>query len=286
MLNGETKLMGLIGENISFSLSPHIHNYAATQLSVNIAYLAFNLKHENLAPFLDLMWEIGALGFNVTMPHKEAVAKLIDSDKLNSINTIYRSEKGWQAASTDGIGFERSLHVVGYDGLDDFENIIIMGNGGAAFALLSHLQERSSSLSKLKNICLLRRNSSKDAAFIKICNQFDIGPVILDFEPRTLECIDFGTATTLFIQASSAPQRGDDLARFAEVLPHFTGAYVDLTYGKPLPLLKKAKALGIPAMDGRPMLIEQARASQEIWWGKTISYEEIRDSFTNASFGP
>jgi shikimate 5-dehydrogenase len=55
----------------------------------------------------------------------------------------------------------------------------------------------------------------------------------------------------------------------------FRGVFVDLVYGQPSALLKVATEKGIPSQDGLPMLIEQARASQQYWWGTSVPYSEI-----------
>lgn len=101
--HAQKRLFGLLGSGISHSLSPLIHNYAARKLQQEAVYVLFDSATKKFPDqqFFKAMWDFGVLGFNVTLPFKEAAAKYFGSPGLNSVNTIYRGDGTWKAKSTD-----------------------------------------------------------------------------------------------------------------------------------------------------------------------------------------
>lgn len=255
VIGGETKLMGVLGENIAYTRSPAMHNRAAAALGIDIAYLPLAMPAAKVASFLDAAWSMGAVGFNVTTPHKGLVASLVPTSGLTSVNTLYRGDSGWLAASTDGEGFARGLGRLGRE-LSSFSRLVILGAGGAAGAIQEYV---ASNVGAAPEIVVLSRSSAKTP---------------LTVTALTEQLRDRG-ADTLLIQATSAPQRGDDLAALVPALERFKGVVADLVYGKPSALYFAAIARNLTAQDGEAMLIEQARLSQMLWWGKSASYEEM-----------
>ena len=69
------------------------------------------------------------------------------------------------------------------------------------------------------------------------------------------------------IQAASAPANGSDMREFIAPFASFVGIFADLIYDHPSALYFDALNRGLKCQDGLAMLIEQARLSQEIWWG-------------------
>src|SRR5262245_13575334 len=95
-ISASTKLVGLLGHQISHSLSPLIHNTTAQWLGIDACYLALDSKDRRFpnADFFRQMWDFGAVGFNVTTPFKEDAARLFGGGA--SINTIYRGDDAWK----------------------------------------------------------------------------------------------------------------------------------------------------------------------------------------------
>ena len=275
-IDGSTCVFGLIGKNISHTLSPLIHNSAARLLHKNAVYLPFDVPATALPHLLSVLWDMGALGFNVTTPHKEAVASLITNHPhISSMNTGYRGDVGWLAASTDGIGFARAIEHAGFN-LSDFTDYVFLGNGGAVLALVAYLFAKPE-LWPHRTIHIIRRTTKKDDLFRDITPKPMSDSIIAfhPFEPNRLCSILTGQGRFLVVQGTSAPLRGDPLAPFAIAMPRFDGLVFDLVYGTPSALISRADALSIAHLDGLPMLIEQARSSQELWWGESASYVEL-----------
>ena len=64
---------------------------------------------------------------------------------------------------------------------------------------------------------------------------------------------------------------------FCNAFGAFDGIFMDLVYGKPSAIFQSLKQKGKICQDGLPMLIEQARKSQELWWGEAAPFKEIFD---------
>lgn len=271
-IDGQTKMLGLIGHGIGHSLSPKIHNYTASALGLNCVYVPIDVAPEGLEQVLGALDSIGAVGFNVTVPHKVAVGQLVTGAPV-SVNTLYRgseSAAGWQAASTDGEGFCAGLAHLGRE-VASFRKLVLLGSGGAVQALVGHF---SASGVTFEEVTVLRRSERHDAAIEAVAGTWPVAfrPLVADELAAVVAGSD---EDTLMVQGTSAPLRGDDLSHLLVGFDRFRGTFVDLVYGTPSALLAQARGMGLPCQDGVPMLVEQARASQMLWWGKAAGYEEL-----------
>ena len=77
-ITGKTILTGLIGSPVAHSISPQMHNEAFRQLGLDYVYLAFDLAGSDLGTAVRGLRDIGAKGFNVTMPYKVHVLEYMD----------------------------------------------------------------------------------------------------------------------------------------------------------------------------------------------------------------
>ena len=268
-IDGETQLYGLIGSNIGYTKSPLMHNRAAQILGINAVYLPLQMDASKVLDFLETSFHMNFGGFNVTQPHKAIAAKSLPSSKLKSVNTISRTDKGWTATSTDGVGFVSGFKRVGRE-FSSFEHVVFIGAGGAVTAVLEHLAQNKPEMPK---ISVLRRSADKDLELKNIIGK-KISFADLSVENLTEELNGKGS-DTLLVQASSAPLHGDDLSEYIPSLKNFTGVVCDMIYSNPSKLYYAALNQDLVALDGEAMLIEQARASQKIWWGKSASYEDM-----------
>src|SRR2546429_1329010 len=100
----------LIGDPVAHSLSPAMHNAAFAALGLPHRYEAHEVKAEQLAATLERMRQEDVLGANVTIPHKEAVLRLVarvsdEARRIGAVNTITRHGGLLPADNTDGYGF-------------------------------------------------------------------------------------------------------------------------------------------------------------------------------------
>ena len=278
--SAETKLFGLLGHGASFSLSPVLHNYAAQALNKDLAYHYFDLAADDVANFLDIFWKIGGIGLNITMPHKNHVAHLVDSNGAESVNTLVRSDTGWKGYSTDGEGFLNGLARDGVK-ISDFDVVILLGSGGAAQAILNSIAIATAS--RPPTVIAHRRGKEQDQRLLRAFSVHE--SQILTLRSLSPEYVTDTLRQTknsrrLLIQATSAPKNGDSLISYRSILNEMTrdDFLVDLIYDQPSDLYFSAVARDLRCQDGLPMLIEQARLSQKLWWGVAASHNELRDA--------
>lgn len=271
-IDGKTRILGVLGRDIDFTLSPTIHNFSARRLHINSICVPLMLDVPGvLADTLRFLQASNFIGLSVTTPYKQEVARLLQS-KDPSVNLVYRADDGkLQAVSTDGAGFWHGLSRI-TGNRKSVAEVIILGNGGVCAALLHYFRQKKLPVEK---IFILRRDASRDQKLADINASF-CQLSFHDFTPQNLgQITETNSNRQLLIQATSAPQYDDNLKRFCPALIGFSGMFVDLIYDRPSALYREAKARGIPCQDGLPMLIEQALLGQKMWWGKHASYTEV-----------
>lgn len=151
-INAETKVFGVIGDPVSHSHSPLIHNAAFAERGINAVYLPFRVPRGELQQFLTSLRNIPVSGYSVTLPHKEAAAKLAqDKDEsvtaMGAANTLIATETDYRAVNTDAQAALDSLQAhlpAGPDGKPvplASRNVLIVGAGGVARAIAFALKK-------------------------------------------------------------------------------------------------------------------------------------------------
>ena len=130
MISGETRLVGLLGDPVSGSLSPLMQNAAFAARGLDWVYVPLQVKAAQLEDALRGLVALGFAGANVTTPHKVAAARLAETD-LPSVNTL---------VVRDGCVHGRTTDAAVLDWLD-FERAVIVGEGGAAVAFAHALPD-------------------------------------------------------------------------------------------------------------------------------------------------
>ena len=130
MISGETRLVGLLGDPVSQSLSPLIQNAAFAARGLDWAYVPLSVASESLAEAVRGLVALGFVGANVTTPHKLAVAKLVDTDEP-SVNTLVVRDGRLVGSSTDTAILAEL----------EFRRAAILGDGGSAAAFAAALPD-------------------------------------------------------------------------------------------------------------------------------------------------
>jgi shikimate dehydrogenase len=130
MMSGETRLVGLLGDPVSQSLSPLMQNAAFAARGLDWAYVPLPVTSERLDDAVRGLVALGFAGANVTTPHKLAVAKFVETSAL-SVNTLDVRDDTVLGFSTDA-SILREL---------EFQRAAIVGDGGAAVAFAEALPD-------------------------------------------------------------------------------------------------------------------------------------------------
>lgn len=266
-INGNTILHGIMGNPVSHSLSPAMHNSAFAALGLNSAYVPFPVT--DVAGALIGFKALGVRGVSVTIPHKQAVIPLLDhidpvAKKIGAVNTLLILDNAITGSNTDWIGANRALEEkISLAG----RKVLVLGAGGSARAIGFGLLEAGA------EIQLASRTPSSGKALA-----------------ATLGCpwhpfpeLD-NLAADILINATSVGMNPDAEATLVpkELLPRFP-VVMDIVYA-PLEtrLLREAKEAGCRVVNGTAMLLYQGVAQFELWTGKQAPVNVMRQSLLDA----
>ena len=140
VINGSTKIYGIIGDPVAHSLSPLMQNRAFAACGLDCCYVPFRVDAAGLPAAVAAVRALGLGGVNVTIPHKERVVAYLDevdrsAAMIGAVNTIVNRDGRLIGYNTDGAGWLASLHEGGFD--PGGRRVVLLGAGGAARAVSS-----------------------------------------------------------------------------------------------------------------------------------------------------
>lgn len=259
MINGKTRLAGVMGWPVSHSLSPVIHNAWFRQTGINGVYVPFPVKPEELEQAVRGMAAMGVAGVNLTIPHKEWVLPLCDevdeaAKRIGAVNTVLFKEGKMHGFNTDAYGFWQNLeerarfvrkHVA-----------LVLGAGGAARAVVAALDAAG-----FGTIYVMNRTFAKAEQFKTLSPK--VVPLEWNANPAQMKEVD------LLVNTTSLGMKGEaSLEIDLSPLPSYA-VVTDIVY-TPLitPLLAQAQERGFQVVDGLGMLLYQAQKAFHIWFGQ------------------
>jgi shikimate dehydrogenase len=251
----------VIGHPIAHSRSPLIHNHWLEVYGIEGNYEPIDVTPGELGRFFERLRTGEFVGGNVTIPHKEAVFALCDerdplAEEIGAVNTLVVGDGAVIGSNTDYLGFLGNLdqQVPGWS--DGLSEVIVLGAGGAARAILVALKSRD-----IPTIHLLNRTAKKADDLALDLGGPIRGGSLGDFAARA-------PSAGLVVNTSAVGMKGtrfDNLDLGA--LPD-TALVTDIVY-IPLvtPLLADAAKRGLRTVDGLGMLLHQAVPGFEAWFG-------------------
>lgn len=250
----------VIGNPVSHSKSPQIHQAFANQTNQILHYQARLVDVEGFVPFLELFQQQGGKGLNVTLPFKGDAWRFTDETtprarKAESVNTIWFSEDGTRHGdTTDGCGLVRDL----LNNNINLKNkrLLVLGAGGAVRGILVDLIE-----ARPTEITIVNRTFSRAEALVQ---QFSEFPNLITMPMEKLS----GNQYDIVINGTSASLKGELLPLPEDILEPGASCY-DMAYSKSdTVFIQWANQHGAAiALDGIGMLVEQAAESFHIWRG-------------------
>jgi shikimate dehydrogenase len=278
------KILGLIGRNVGYSWSPLIHNTAFSALGLSYYYTIFDIAEPGLiGDALKGCRALGLSGFNVTIPYKKTVVPFLDelapeAQAVQAVNTIVHQNGKLTGHNTDIEGFAAPLlpfaeRIAGTP-------VCIFGSGGAAMAAI----EAFRLFFRPAGIMLFVREPEK------------AGAILSGYEHRgivttgTLNDIETAEGSRLFRECSvvvnATPvgtgcrhrHSADSIVPLDRDLMHHGQIVYDMVYNPiDTPLLGAAEQAGAKTISGIEMLIGQAARSFQIWTGRTMPVETVRN---------
>jgi shikimate dehydrogenase len=254
-INASTKLYGLVGMEISYSLSPAIHNYVFDLLEDNSVYLAFSISEDRFEVAFKGLLEVSS-GLNVTIPYKEKVIKYLRkldpiAERVGAVNTIYMN-RGY---NTDYLAIKQLVResVGGIDGM----KCLVAGAGGAAKASSYALGDLGC------DIYIMNRTRARAEDLMNRLRSSGYKADITDGCINSYDILLNATPDSTYIPGSCLKGL----------------LVIDLVY-RPIktPLIRAAIEKGIAFIDGLEILVRQALLAQSIWHNRDLTHleEEVR----------
>ncbi len=280
-IDGDTRVVGIIGNPLGHTLSPTIHNAAFDYMGLNWCYVPLSVEEGHLPEAIEGIRAFTFAGFNVTMPFKTEVLPLLDevalfAKSVGAVNTVLMDKNRLIGYNTDGRGFYTSL-------TRDFNyevkgrRVLILGAGGAARSVTVSL-----ALAQVSSITIVNRSPERSRQLADIIGGSAPDVLVATLTPD--ENYDMVVADSdIIINATPLTTfQGSDL-RVPVALLNRNQLVCDLNYSlyQP-PLLQEAEARGAQVMDGKGMLLYQAAAAFEIWTGLEAPVEVMRTALLRA----
>jgi shikimate dehydrogenase len=260
------KYLGVIGYPLTRSLSPAFQQAALDHLRLGIVYQAWPTPAEGLRTRITTMRSPTVLGGNVTIPHKEAVLRLIDdidplASRIGALNTIVNREGRLYGYNTDAVGFMRALREDG-----GFEptgrRVVIAGAGGAARAVVAALLEAGA-----RSITVINRTLSRANQLVDHMGE-PAGETELRALPEMYASWEAVLSTCdLLINCTSAGaigSEGQSPVPLDLIRPNMF-VYDLIYHPAETRLMAAARKRGARVLGGLPMLVYQGAASFELW---------------------
>lgn len=274
--NRENKF-GLIGYPLGHSLSKVIHEAGFKSLGINATYDILETPPDNLVDRIKWLKGNGYKGFNVTIPLKLPISLFVNevdnyADLARAVNTVYvEADKSLKAYNTDVIGFRRAIPKdIDLRG----KKVAILGTGGAAHAACIALTECG-----VQEIAFFTRNIPNS---IDLMNYVRRKFPSINFNVYQIENIRNLGEYSMLVNTTPIGMLG----KAGDMMPVETYALeslnrdavvYDVIYNpKKTVLIRAAEKLNLRTITGLDMFIYQAVAAQEIWFGNTPDFKDMK----------
>jgi shikimate dehydrogenase len=252
----------IIGDPVSHSLSPAMHNAAFKSLSMDDVYIAYKVSSHELESSVESLRSVKISGFNVTIPHKIAVLQYLDevdllSRKAGAVNTVTSIDGRFKGFNTDIQGFLQPLLNRGIDfrGL----SVLLFGAGGSARAVVASL----SGVTGISKLVVANRTYNKSLELSKQAELQGLTSSVSMIEEAKVMAKRFD----LIVNATSVGLQSNESILDSEDIDGSSTVY-DLVYRPVMTkLLENAREKGARIIYGYEMLLEQGAQAFEIWTG-------------------
>jgi len=260
----------VIGDPIDHSLSPNIHNAAFRHLKLEHTYIAYKIPAGELSAGIEALKAIKIAGFNVTIPHKIEMMKLLDEmdttcKVIGAVNTVSNDNGRLKGYNTDMIGFldpikKRNLTIKD-------SQVILLGAGGAARAIVTAMvKEKAGKITivnrTMENAIKLAEFAEKIGGNVETVSLQEANKIIADYK--------------FIINSTSIGMKNEPSTLSTENIGKDSIVY-DIVY-QPIntDLVKKSKENGATIIYGYEMLLSQAACSFEIWHKTEAPYDVMK----------
>jgi len=279
-ITGHTRLICLLGDPVAHSISPAMHNLSFETLGLDYVYLAFRANIEEFEHTITTLKQIGAKGFNCTMPCKRIAAEKCDelssaAKFMNSVNTVVIENGKLIGHNTDGVGYMRSVIDAGHDIIG--KQMTLLGSGGASSAILTQ-----AALDGVKNINVFAR---KGNSWNMISDQIEHINAETSCKVTLNELADETTLrnsiadSAILVNGSSVGMAPNTDGCLIPDTSYFHPELIvsDVIYNpRKTKLLNIAESAGLSTFNGMYMLLYQGAEAFKIWTGQDMPVDLVK----------
>ena len=284
-IKGTTGLMALIGSPVGHSGSPAMYNFSFQYHHLDYAYMAFDIKEEQVPAALDAVRLLKMRGCNVTMPCKNKAAECVDELSpaariIGAVNTIVNEDGKLIGHITDGIGFVRNLKEHGVDVKG--KKMVVLGAGGAATALQVQSALDGAASIAIFNIkdSFFERAQSTAEKLKKEVPDCEVSVYCLDEQETLRE--EIAKADILVNATLMGMKPYDDISLVDPSMFRPELIVADVVYNPAeTKMIREAKEAGCKlAIGGKGMLLWQGAAAYKLYTGlemPTAEYQKLQE---------
>lgn len=264
MIDGYTRVCGVIGNPVEHTMSPAIHNTLAGRLGHNLVYVPLRVEKGRAQDAVKGALALNLLGLNVTVPFKQdvipALAEIDElAEQIGAVNTLVRVKSGFKGYNTDMPGLYRAMcsEKIRLEG----ETVVLLGAGGVARAVAFLCASK-----KVSRVYVLNRSVEKAQALAREVNE-KVGRNCL--YPMALS--DYGSLPEgkfLAIQATSQgmyPNTGNAVIEDGAFYRKIHTGYELIFNPTCTRFMELVRAQGGRAFHGLKMLLYQGIIAYELW---------------------
>ncbi|MBF7096441.1 shikimate dehydrogenase [Alkalibacter mobilis] len=279
-ISGKTRLIALIGSPVEHSGSPALYNFGFAHHGLDYAYLAFDIKVDQVPEAIKAARLLNMRGFNVTMPCKNEVAKYMDELSpaariIGAVNTVVNENGKLVGHITDGPGFVRNLkeHGVGVEN----KKLVVLGAGGAATAI-----QVECALSGAKEVTIFNMSDEfftrAEETAKKIENEAPGCKVkVCPLEDRSLLAEEIAKADIVVNGTVAGMKPNEDVSLVDKEMFINMPVVVDVVYDpKKTRMMREAEEIGCVVIGGEGMLLWQGVEAYKLYTGLDMPVEEYR----------
>jgi shikimate dehydrogenase len=267
-INGYTRPTAVIGWPVTQSLSPTMHNAAYQAMQLNWACLPCSVPDQRaLLAFCEAARRLSFVGFNVTMPYKQAVAELCDevatlAQMAGAVNTVHCVDGRLIGYNTDGRGLLETLaDEAGFDPAG--RSVAIIGAGGAAAAAVTAMM-----IAKASSLAIVNRDVSRAEALLERMAD-RMRALTAEVFPLDAKAAEVVNSADLVIQATPVGMKPDDPSPIPSSWLREGQIVLDMVYRRgSTAFVSDATAAGATAFNGLGMLVAQGALAIDIWAGE------------------
>jgi shikimate dehydrogenase len=276
--------LGVFGDPVAHSLSPHMQNAALRTCKIDMRYARFHIRANELRSALRFLRDLDFIGINLTVPHKIAALTQIDeaddsASRPGAVNTIRVQDKKLIGSNTDGEGFLRAIRSEFSVDVRDLRVMLIGAGGGTGHAIAWQC-----ALENCERLVLVNRTFEKAQALAERLRPYFAGPRVLGPAAR-LEAVAWEESALrvqlaeidLIVNATPLGMNPSDPPPIPARLlaPHHM--IFDCVYGpSKTSLVRAADEAGARGANGLSMLLHQGALSFSIWFDREAPIAAMR----------